>query len=162
MVQNKSQHLCLFVYDKQSNDLAQLEQINIFYPKNQQSIVCQSDYWFVLHSNGNIIAECAVYLNFCSWKWVSQWFCRKNKRQEYTITDVLVYGPYRGNGYCSLLLLNVMNWFVDQYMENDLIFSLWTDTSNRSARKAYQKIFGYKGDRINPRLIYFTTKNNLK
>jgi hypothetical protein len=29
---------------------------------------------------------------------------------------------------------------------------------NRSARKAYQKIFGYKGDRYTSQLIYFSTQ----
>jgi hypothetical protein len=155
MSHNTTQHICLFVYDKQSNDPSQIDQLNTFY-SNRESRILGTDYWFVLHSQGNIIAECGVYLNFCSWIL----FCKNSKKNKYIITDVLVHQLYRGNGYCSLLLLNVMDWFTNKDTKNEPVFSLWADASNRSARKAYQKIFGYKGNRKG-RLVYFSTQNDL-
>ena len=58
-----------------------------------------------------------------------------------------MHPPYRGNGYCGLLLLNVMYYF-DQQTSNpeQLSFGLWTHRSNLSARRAYRKIFGYRSD----------------
>jgi predicted GNAT family acetyltransferase len=56
---------------------------------------------------------------------------------------VFVNPAYRGNGYCGLLLLNVMYYFDQRTSDPDhLSFSLWAHRSNRSARRAYRKIFG--------------------
>jgi hypothetical protein len=148
----------LFVYQKKANNLYQIRKLKNFYPENY-NMIRDCEYWFVLHSGKDIIAECSVCLHYCYWNWFRK-ITNTTYKYNYTISDVLVYQPYRGNDYCSLLLLNVMYWFVKQKSDclEDLHFKLYADFYNRSARRAYQKIFGYKGDRISSRLISFSTR----
>ena len=146
-----------FVYQRQANDLYQIRKLKGLYPENYNMIL-DCEYWFILHSGKDVIAECSACLNFCSWNWLRK--ITNKPKYDYTISDVLVYQPFRGNDYCSLLLLNVMHWFAEMHSEelHELHIKLYTSVCNRSARKAYQKIFGYKGDRYTSRLIYFSTQ----
>lgn len=109
-------------------------------------------YWFALCEKNTIIAECEVSRK-------KSLFSRKTDKIRYEISAVFVNPTYRGNGYCSLLLLNVMYYFDLRNPNKDqLVFQLITHRLNIPARKAYRKIFENESISYNGKLVYFSTE----
>ena len=105
-------------------------------------------------SSGEVIAECQVrHLRpICP--------CI-NPEERYEFNDVEVRKPFRGQNYCSLLLLNAMLFF-DQHADNPerLVFQLYAARRNHAARRAYRKVFG-PPDGIYKNLVFFTTSRRI-
>lgn len=108
-------------------------------------------FWCTLYDNHGIkIGECRVV-------WNPRYFYPRLP-EEYYITDVWVHAAFRGNGYCGLLLLNVMDHFDRRTgPERDKIFTLATHLTNIPARRVYEQIFGYPGT-FRHGLLYFSTQ----
>lgn len=83
--------------------------------------------------------------------------CRPN-RPSYEFTDVLVYPPYRGNGYCGLMLLNVMLHLCELCDDDEPVFGLAAYRHNVSARRAYRKLFGPPVFVERFSTVYYSTK----
>lgn len=109
-------------------------------------------YWFVFHKKNTIIAECEVNKK-------KSLFSRKTDKIRYEISSVFVNPSYRGNEYCSLLLLNVMYYFdLRNPNKEQLTFQLFTHRLNYSARKAYRKIFEKESVCYRGKFVYFSTE----
>lgn len=151
----------LFIYSKYSATIEQKRQLNAF--RRLVFYRYEPEYYFVLYENpGIVVAECEVYQQ--KRPFFYSWFS-SSKTRKFEITDVFVAQPYRGNQYCSLLLLNVMYYFDQHIQANnddttpDMVFELFTHHLNHSARRAYRKIFGKESGRFE-KLIYFSTEKH--
>lgn len=103
------------------------------------------DYWFCIYNNNDeIMAECSVFHKTGT--------CLNNYRQYYYIADVYVPDRFRGNGYAVALILNVIYYFDQNGIEGP--FELCAYTSNYSAQRCYDKIFGKPYCKKN-NLIYY-------
>lgn len=81
------------------------------------------------NSNGVRVAECEAQFN--------------SKNSDCYITMVFVPKPFRGNGYCELLLLNVMYYFNQlRKTKKEVRFRLFVYKDNTTAIRVYRKIFG--------------------
>lgn len=117
------------------------------------------EYWCTLQTpEGDLVARCEVH----SMRKSAQLFANHSRLRRYYLTDVHVHPAYRGQGYCALLLLNVMYHF-DQLRGDDveLVFELATYRNNSAAVRAYRKVFGEPSIAgYGPHgLIYFSTES---
>lgn len=114
----------------------------------------RSPYFYCeLKKDEETIAQCEIHVNRF------RWWCRESNTDYYYISDLSVRKKYRGNNYCSLLLLNVMYYF-DQKRDGtdrEIIFEISAYKDNIPAMRAYRKIFGRPCSR-DRHLIHFSTK----
>jgi predicted GNAT family N-acyltransferase len=114
------------------------KQIFDLYKKQDYKIISDCDFWFVLHNDDEIIAECSVSIE---------------NDNIYEINDVIVSEKYRGNNYALMLLMNVLLYFDEQ--NKKLMIKICCEKSYIPAYKTYEKIFGqpYRSD---SRYSYFS------
>jgi len=112
--------------------------LKTLYNDREYKIISSLDFWFVLHKDKEIIAECSVIVE---------------NDNIYEINDVLVKEKYRGNNYALLLLLNVLLYFEEQ--NKKLMIKICSTLDNISALKTYEKIFN-KPYRCDSRYAYFS------
>lgn len=92
--------------------------------------LCTPSFWCELrNSKGVRVAQCEVEFN--------------SKKSDCYITMVFVPKIHRGNGYCELLLLNVMYYFNQiRETQKEVRFRLFVYKDNPTAIRVYRKIFG--------------------
>jgi len=90
----------------------------------------------------------------------SGWLAPRPRR--YYLTEVHVHPEYRGQGYCTLLLLNVMYHFDQLRSKTEpmppMVFELATYRNNHAAIRAYRKVFG-EPVYGHGTLVYFSTES---
>lgn len=111
------------------------------------------DYCFSLHdAHNNLIAECTLRRPL-----LERLF---HRHRHYDFYDVWVAPQWRGQGYCSLLLLNGMLHVLDRVPKPQGVrFRIWTQWTNQAAQRAYRKVFGPPTHAFGyrPTLICFST-----
>lgn len=112
--------------------------IRELYKKDEFKIISRLDFWFVLHINDEIIAECSVIIE---------------NDNIFEINDVLVDEKHRGNNYATLLLLNILLYFEEQ--NKKIMIKICCEKNNIPAFKTYEKIFG-SAYRFDSRYAYFS------
>jgi GNAT superfamily N-acetyltransferase len=112
--------------------------IQSMYKQHEFKIISRLDFWFVLHTNDEIIAECSVIIE---------------NDNIFEINDVLVNEKHRGNNYATLLLLNILLYFEEQ--NKKLMIKICCEKNNIPAFKTYEKIFG-SAYRFDSRYAYFS------
>ena len=101
------------------------------------------DKWYGLVNNDEqIVAECLLNKVNYPFTWITRY---------YEITDVVVPKQFRGNGYSTILLLNIICDNGDKYP-----YRITAEQNNLPAYRSYRKVFGepYKMDE---QFIYFST-----
>lgn len=126
-----SLHLSFNTKDSQNDKFRSL------YREHDFNQISKLDYWFVLHNDDEIIAECSVIIE---------------NDNIYEINDVLVVEKFRGNKYAELLIINILLYFEEQ--NRNLIIKIMCEKDNIAAYNTYNRIFG-DSYRTDSRYHYF-------
>jgi ribosomal protein S18 acetylase RimI-like enzyme len=90
-----------------------------------RNIMSDFDMWFVIHNDYfDTIAECLIVI----------------EDNVIVISNVFVNKKFRNNGYCKLLLLNVLFYLEQNYKDMTVVIEAFLD--NEAAMNSYEKIFG--------------------
>lgn len=108
------------------------------------------DYWFVLYDSEtlDLYASCSLQTIY------EESYEKKDTEMSFEIFDVLVEEKYRGNNYCTLLLLNIMIEMKKIEPETRLKFQIRCNLGNKVAFQIYRTIYG-EPKYIDETFIYF-------